>query len=468
MKKLILFGAGFFGESAYYKLNKDREIIYYVDNDINKAGKRLHDIEIINAQRLIEVYDAENMDIVISSQYFKEIGKQLGEIGITQYYILSQGLLYHMDGKGGMFPCHMGEMQYYQSVTGQKSILFVQNIACIRTHKIANALKKYGWKVFLAYLSVPPQQSNKEYTGVYDDVYAINEINQFLAFVNKSEFDYVHSSNEPDFLTMILNRTNKVVIHDCHDLSSAYKSMTPEEMLIEFEANRNSSGVIYPTEGIREQAVKKFNIPWEKTFVLQNFISEELRPRRKLEKLSAADRQLHCVYEGNVVPHDKESFRYFEGIWKRLAESGVHVHFYTSCDERYCYALESLHEKIHYEGNFSSTQLAEEMTKYDVGLCILNVTDRNRQYLESSSPNKIQEYVNAGIPVAVGNVLSQKEFVEYHGFGKEVLLEEDLYEQILHIAQIKIKGNVLHDRGLTLESRIPRLVDFYYSCGDCT
>lgn len=465
MKKMILFGTGPLGEIAYYKLSKMNDILFYVDNDKNKTGKSLHGIEIIDVQKLQQIYDAQIMDIVVSSRYFDEIGNQLCNIGICQYYVISDGLLlYHKKQGECMLPYVMEEPQYYSSKSDKKSILFVQSVACIRTHKIASALKKYGWNVFLAYLITPPEQSNPEYAYIYDEIYSIYSIQQFVEFINKSDFDYVHSSNEPDFLTMILNQTNKTIIHDCHDLSSAYKSTSPEEMFIEFEANRNSCGVIYTTEGIRDSALKKFNIPKEKTFVLGNLISQELVPQKKLEKISSADRELHCVYEGGVVPRDKDSHRYFEHIWKKIAESGVHVHFYTNCDKEYCTYLESLHEKIHYEGNFSSKQLSEEMTKYDVGLCILNVTEKNKQYLEYASPNKIMEYINSGIPVAVGNILSQKQFVEKNGFGKEIDFNRGIFEQIRNIARIEIEDNILHKKELNLESKIPELINFYETC----
>lgn len=464
MKNIILFGAGVYGEAAYYKLKKNGNILFYVDNDKKKLGCKLHGVEIIDIQKLKQIYDKSAMDIVISSRYFSEIGKQLYAIGITEYYIMVEGLLYYKCPEGPMVSYSIGDMQPYKKTGDKKSILFVQNSVCIRTHKIAYAIKKYGWNVYLAYSTISPKYGNREYADIYNTIYEINSIDQLIEFINKSEFDYVHSSNEPDLLSMVLNQTNKTVIHDCHDLSSAYKSMTPEEMIIEFAANKYSSGVIYTTEGIRQEALKKFEIPKDRTFVLENLISSELSLGKRYPKISASDHELHCVYEGGVIPHDKESHRYFEKIWKRLAECGIHVHFYTNCERQYCSYLESLHDKIHYEGNFSSRQLAVEMSKYDVGLCILNVTEKNKQYLEYASPNKIQEYVNAGIPVAVGDIESQAMFVEENGFGKEIDLADDVWQQMTEIAKIEIEDDALFKRGLTLESKIPQLMDFYQAC----
>lgn len=83
------------------------------------------------------------------------------------------------------------------------------------------------------------------------------------------------------------------------------------------------------------------------------------------------------------------------------------------------------------------------------------------KHLEFASPNKIQEYVNAGIPVAVGNVLSQKVFVEENGFGKEVDFAKDILKQIKDIARIEIENNILQKKGLTFESKIIELAEFY-------
>ncbi len=464
MKKILIFGAGFLGEAAYYKLRQICNILYYIDNDRNKTGKKLHNITIINMQKLKQVYDEQYMDIVIASQYFSEMEKQLCDIGIKKYYVIKNGFFYYKDSKGEVIPHDIGQMKICTDINEKRSILFVQNTACIRTHKIARALKCHGWKVFLAYTTISPELSNGEYVSVYDSIYAINTIPQFIEWINKSDFNYIHSSNEPDFLTVILTQTKKIIIHDCHDLSSAYKSMTPKEMFLEFAANRNSRGVIYTTEGIRDKALEKFNIPREKTFVLANLISEELAPQKRLKKISTIDNELHCVYEGGVIPKDKESHRYFEVIWKKLAECGLHIHFYTNCEKQYCIYLDSLHERIHYEGNLSSKQLAEEMTKYDVGLCVLNVTLKNKQYVEFASPNKIQEYVNAGLPVAVGDVSSQKKFVEENGFGKQIDFYRDILAQFQDIAKIKIEDNILHKKGLTFESKIPELIKFYDKC----
>ena len=119
---------------------------------------------------------------------------------------------------------------------------------------------------------------------------------------------------------------------------------------------------------------------------------------------------------------------------------------------------------FHFEGNRTSLELAIEMSKYDVGLCILNATQRNKKYLEYASPNKIQEYINAGIPVAVGNIKSQIDFVENNSFGKQIHLEQGILKQLEGIKKINIPVGILQEKQMTLETKIPQLISFYDSC----
>lgn len=468
MKKCIIFGCGKVGSIAYTKLENIYEIIAWADNNTALWGSKRQDIDIIPPKEIgIKQQTDSTIEVIIAMEVFEEVYSQLVQMNIHNIIIWKKGFLFYFH-EGCLYPVEIGSHSFHiKENTEDLHVLFVQTEACIRTHKIACALKKYGLKVFLAYLEAAPEHSNSEYAGIYEEIYPIYTMQQLIDFVNGSDFDFVHSSNQPDFLTVLLNQSNKPIIHDCHDLSSAYISMTPEGMLMEFKANKYSDGVIYPTEGLRQQAMKKFQIPKSKTFVLENYISDELISDRRQEKISKKDGELHCVYEGGIRS-DKSSHRYFEEIWLELVKSGVHVHFYSNCDEKYCRYLDSLHEKMHYEGNMTSRQLALEMTKYDVGLCIFE-TRNNRKYLECASPIKIHEYVNAGLPVVVGDIDSEKDFVEKNCFGKQIDLEGDLYSQIETISKIRIEDNVLQKRGYTLESKIPELLKFYKTCvkGEC-
>lgn len=459
MRKCIIFGCGNIGTAAYGKVKELYEVIAWSDNNDLLWGTKKEEIIIIPPTSIFEVQRETHAIVLLAIYDYLAVLKQMNDLAIADVLLWRDGLLYEVDIFGKLKQlCVKDDIQ-----NRRNGVLFVQCAPCIRTHKIATAIRQLGYEVYLAYLCVPNQKKNNKYDEIYTETIPITSLQGLEELVNNNDFEYVHSSNEPDLLTATLIKTNKAIIHDCHDLSSAYKKMTPEELVLEYMANTQADGVIYTTEGIREDAIKRFSIPKEKTFVLENLISEDLKPNRRLPKLSERDGLIHCVYEGGVVENDPGSHRYFEVIFKRLAESGVHVHFYTNCGEQYCNFLAEMHPNIHYEGNHTSKELAYDMSQYDVGLCVLNVTEKNRQYLEFASPNKIQEYVNAGIPVAVGDIKSQIDFVERYSLGKSIDLSGDILNQLKAIKEIKIQDDVLEKNGLTMESRIPMLIRFCQS-----
>ena len=464
MNSYIIFGCGEFGKAAYLKLHKYYKIEGFVDNNKLLWGKELFGLKVLNLSAAVSLCKEQRVYIIIAIKAYSEIESQLREQQINTYLVWKNGFLYQYGKDKVMYPVNRLENHYYKKENENgRSILFVQKTPCIRTNKIAKKIKDRDIQIALAYLSVGVN-GNEQIEGLYDHLYPICSFQEFVDYVNNSEFDLIHSSNEPDLLTTLLTNSNKPIIHDCHDLSSAYKNMSPNEMVVEYVANVKSNGVIYTTEGIREVACKKFSIDKNKTFVLENLISEELQPERKLNKLSILDGEMHCVYEGGILGGDKMSHRYFEEIWKKITDCGIHIHFYSPSDEKYCREMESKSKYLHFEGNYTSKELAVEMSKYDVGLCILNINNTNRQYLEYASPNKVQEYVNAGLPVAVSNIQSLINYVEENSFGKNIDMDGDIKAQLEEIVKIKIPERILQKKGLTLESKIPELISFYQRC----
>lgn len=465
-KQCMIFGCGAVGKIAYHKLSQIYDVLVYIDNNEMLWGEEIHQINICSPKEAKDIYDRqETIEIVIAVTDYYPIYLQLKQMGMEDIVVWKSGLLYRCEGMYNLMPIAYMNSFFDKKEMSEMSVLFVQTAPCIRTNKIAKALKDCGISTALAYTENSPQFNNRNYVEVYQQYYPIFAMKELIDLVNESDFDIVHSSNEPDILTALLTYSNKTVVHDCHDLSSAYKSMTPDEMAVEYVANVKSSGVIYTTEGIRQEAIRKFNIKEDKTFVLENLISEELIPQKRLSKLSSKDGQIHIVYEGGIIGNDKMSHRYFEDIWLKIAQAGIHIHFYSPSDYQYCKKLEALHPNLHFEGNVSSNELAVEMSKYDVGLCWLNTNEKNIQYLEFASPNKIQEYINAGLPVAVGNVKSQIKYVEGFCFGKYLDLNENIEKQLKEISMIEIPTNILSKKKLTFESRIPDLIDFYKVIG---
>ncbi len=459
MKKAIIFGCGNIGTGSFWKIKENYEVIAWTDNNEMLWGKYKEGLPIISPLEMCECIKT-NVDIIVFVSVIKstDIVKQLREYEISNYYVWKEGFFFYNEEKGFL-------TYKYNNVDYRirdNSVLFVMNtiVGGIREYRLASILKEDGYNIYLAYFSPFNTKLGEGFIDVYEQIIPIMSLDELVELSNNKNFVFIHSSSEPEWGTAFLKDYNNKIIHECHDLGSSNINMTMEDLTMEYISNVAAQGVIYPTEALRKEAVSKFNIPIEKTIVIENIISECLIPTKRLQKLSDFDGKVHAVYEGAITANNEYDKRYFEKIWLRIAEEGIVVHFYTNHEESYCKYLDELHPNIIYEGNLSSMELAVEMTKYDLGLLLFNVNKRNKRYLENASPNKMYEYLNAGIPVATNGIDSYKEFVEKYHVGKEISLEGGLLSQFKELKTIPIESDFLTKNGYTIESHKEEIIKF--------
>lgn len=75
-KNILLFGAGKYGISAAKRLKKEFNIIGFIDNDINKQGKKIYGYQVYSPD-IINTIDYSY--IYVTSMYAFEIMNQLTE-----------------------------------------------------------------------------------------------------------------------------------------------------------------------------------------------------------------------------------------------------------------------------------------------------------------------------------------------------------------------------------------------------
>ncbi len=90
-KKIILFGSGMMFEDYMKKWGNRYRPAFLVDNDENKWERSRMGIPIKPPEALLEV-SAQKRHLIICSFYYKEIEKQLLEMGISEYRIYVQKL----------------------------------------------------------------------------------------------------------------------------------------------------------------------------------------------------------------------------------------------------------------------------------------------------------------------------------------------------------------------------------------
>lgn len=302
-----------------------------------------------------------------------------------------------------------------------------------------------------------------EFADIFEDIWGFSSANGIVDFISNSDFDIVHCSNEPDILVNIVQKANKPVVADTHDMQSIRGDIGIETIVLEYLANVNSDGIMYTSAYGLDVAKDKYGLDGKETIFINNLVMEQTTVRQALPKLSSSDHKIYCVYEGGVVGDDKNSHRFFDDMWKKITDAGVHIHFYSPSDITYCKRLENISDLIHYEGSISGEKLILEMTKYDCGLAVFNSVDNNRFHLEGASPNKLYEYISAGIPVISAGINSLKEFVERYHVGIELDFSGDIKKQLQEACKLHIESDFLTRNHMTMKSCAKDLSAFYES-----
>lgn len=455
----IIFGAGFTGKNAYFKLTLVYHVIGFADNNRALWNEHIYELPVLQPAD-IKQYDC---DVVICSDYFKQIQEQLLDMGIQKIRMIEPNsyMLYEYLPDNKLQPVEFPELNPpYKKKSSRMHILFVQQHPCIRTHKIAQTVHERGIDVSIAYTAQTPESSCPEYAGIWEECTAFFSMQDLFDYINESDYDLVHSSNEPDSLTGLLLCTNKPVVHDTHDFMSLNYRADRDMLAMEYLANARSHGLLYVNQANLELAVQRFHIDRKKAAVIENRPSQTVLPTKYLPKLSESDHEIHCVYEGGIHK-DPSYFRYVEEIWMQLARSGVHVHFYTNTDPDYCREIEKKHQNIHYEGARHGSDLITELTKYDCGILLFQDLPEYRLILDTALPNKIFEYLMAGLPEVVGNVKSHKQFVETYKTGLSLDFTKDIKEQMAAAARISIPRDFMKQHRLTMQSQADELIGFY-------
>lgn len=447
--KAIIFGCGYRGQHYLEKIALNFDVVAFADNNRALWGSQLLGRPVISPDQIKEFGKAT---VFVCVWKFREIAQQLADMGIA--CVINNDGLYYEYRDMILYPISFSEHEPYRKSGTEFAVLFVQDAPCVRTDKISCILKAAGIMTqnacFRARSKMPEAYWKENCFETYDAL---------LEFVNASEFDIVHSSNEPDILTNLLLHSNKTVIADVHDLLTARNiDSSPETYYLEYVANKFAGGSMYVAPYYRDLQILRCGVPLERTCILPNLILESQipAPDKRMQKLSAVDGELHIVYEGGIS--DKPvSNRFFEEIWRTIADACIHIHYYSQQNIDYCKKLEKMSPYLHYEGNRYGLELITEMTKYDVGSVLLNPVDKN---VIMASPNKLYEYLAAGLPV-VTNLAATLEFVKSEGVGGDLDFDGDIYEQLKKLAAITIPDQYLQKNELTMDSRAEDILAYY-------
>ncbi len=353
-------------------------------------------------------------------------------------------------------------------------VLFLQRQPCVRALKYAVGLRG-AWpelKLGFAYqgrtLTEFYGSGDELFDGWWDLGQDAQPSDALQAVLDDFQPDLIHSHNLPDVLTVLaLDLVGDAIplVHDIHDLQSLrhtpYRDGFPEPigpLDLERAAIEGASALITVSPELVDVVRAQYELP-DRTLVLGNLA---LRRDRIIDLPERADggHPLTMVYEGSLST-DGSHYDLRE-LFRGIARTGLSVAIHPSRPAPDYEALSAEWPNVHCHEPLDPATLMRTIPKYDLGWAGFNST-LNAAHLDTVLPNKLYEYLGAGLPVVtLHEHLALRRFVEREGVG--VVLDDiaDIGVALHDLDMASLRRAVAAKRHrFTFEAQIGQVIDLY-------
>jgi glycosyltransferase involved in cell wall biosynthesis len=296
------------------------------------------------------------------------------------------------------------------------NILFVTYNTCARAAKEAKALESAGHQVIVL-----------QHVAVSEEILYATELSSFYNadqdlleriayFGDWAEVIHVH--NEPNWMVKAAATVRNMVcplvpiVFDVHDLDSMREdgSVDPTEE----PAIKAADAFIFPSKAYDDGITGLYFLRGNPRRVIYSMCSRSDIVTDPLPRVNG------LVYEGAIVAPVKnfnpqtpgyKKYRDYTGLAEKLTASGIPFHLYGVRNEfkpSYLKAGAVAHSMHRFP------DMMRQLSRYHWGLC--GHLDSHPQW-QKAMPNKLFEYIAAGIPVISINAGEVSEFVKKHGIG---------------------------------------------------
>ena len=353
-------------------------------------------------------------------------------------------------------------------------VLFLQRQPCVRALKYAVGLRGAWPELELGFAY--QGRSLSEFYGTGDELFDgwwnlgddAQPIDALQAVLDDFQPDLIHSHNLPDVLTVLaleLAGDEIPVVHDIHDLQSLratpYRDGFPEPadpLYLERTAIEGASALITVSPELVDVVRARYELP-ERTLVLGNLA---LRRDRVIDLPDRGDNTTArtLVYEGSL---SADGGHYdLRDIFRAVANSGMSIAIHPSRRVEEYVDLAAGCDNIRCHDSLDPATLMGTLPQYDLGWAGFNAT-LNGAHLDTVLPNKLYEYLGAGLPVVtLSDHLALRRFVEREGVG--VVLDDvaDMADAVREMDMGSLRRTVAEKRDrYTFEAQIPEVIELY-------
>lgn len=373
------------------------------------------------------------------------------------------------------------------------NILCLHPYLSMRAVKEMAALKEKGHRVYLAFEGLGSSVENG-YGTFWDQIiklpsdtfkgeyycrrlFPITYKKVLTQTVKNSNFDLIHTFGMPDTLAVAAIRYSGLpVVFDSRDLSSGMDHFLMDDLKNSFlnklqeliykrvikkyekEANEKSNGRVYSSPEMLSYVDREYKIDQNRSIVLANYQCNDYVPKAKLPKLSSVDCGTHLVYSGNIC---FDGLKRSKKLFQDLISNSIHLHIYPTGDKA---IINNFKNKflnncfVHFHRPLSPGELSREIQKYDYGF-IPCPPDQNVLNRNLILPNKLFDYLVAGLPIAGRNTNSLTNFIKKHKVGFIYDTNKELVEKLRNCK----KNYEIYPERFIMENHIVKVSNLYIS-----
>lgn len=236
---------------------------------------------------------------------------------------------------------------------------------------------------------------------------------------------HVHTHlTDRDVLEQVLKYAKKPVIWDCHDRPQWIMSNAPQDRLAPVDELKGINGTVY------------------RTYCPKDWFSIPKRGNGKIViSTGLADR-----------PH----FRYWLPAFQEMRKAGADVTCYTQSQ-----VSKDYQEAATMKHPLPCRELVQQVSEYSAGLCGSPYPDQN---MLSAYPNKLFEYIAAGIPViCVGREHAMAKFIEDNKIGVAIGDPASIMVALDMIEHDNLRANVIAIRDkFSMDTQVDKVTQFYH------
>jgi glycosyltransferase involved in cell wall biosynthesis len=290
---------------------------------------------------------------------------------------------------------------------------------CIRATQTCLAARAAGHEVHAV---VALEACGRQFNGQLDSIATFSTESQMLKAIENTRPDIIHVHDRPHQIpgTVLSREWPCPVVHDVHDMFSC---MVPgqtaaEDSPFERDSLLKADGLVFVSEPNLQYAAKRYGqLP--PSMVVKSAVSTKFFPPIRFPRIGSA------VWGGGLYREDKGTPRNYidqREIVSRFASVGQSATVYCApadagVMEAYaaCGAIMA--------GVQPYVTMLQAYSRYDFGW--YGQTEDHQQ-IHDTLPNKLFEYVAAGLPVLVINAREAGRFVEEQGLGVHIRRPEDV------------------------------------------